>query len=146
MERTFTFRLCSGHAAADCSTQSLELDMLGEAGDWLPQLPSVTLPGFRLYLLSLLLCLHYALVVNARERGFRLKRVEGRFDVFCVDWKLQQYVATFDLGLEPAAVDSADAGSLASIAESMKLCPVSRNLSAGVDKQITLQVRPCLEL
>ena len=146
MERIFTFRLRSSHDPADCSTQSLELDMLGESGDWIPQLPSVTFPGFRLYLLSLLLCLHYSLVVNARERGFRLKRVEGRFAVVCVDWRLQQYRASFNLDLEPVAIDSADAGILASIAESMKLCPVSRNLSAGVDKQITLQVVPCVEL
>jgi hypothetical protein len=138
--RTFTFRLRSSQAAADRSTASLVVEWLDDAGAWIPQVPSLTTPGFRLYLLSLLLCQHNSLVVNARQRDLHLQRVEGWLEVVSLEWRLQQVRGQFSLTLEPAAVDRADAQTLASIAERMKLCPVSRNLDASVDKCVVLQL------
>jgi hypothetical protein len=138
--RTFAFRLRSSHAAADRSTASLVVEWLDDAGAWIPQVPSLTTPGFRLYLLSLLLCQHTSLVVNARQRDLHLQRVEGWLEVVSLEWRLQQVRGQFSLTLDPAAADRTDAETLAFIAERMKLCPVSRNLDASVDKSISLQL------
>ena len=135
MERTFTFRLRSSQAA-------IVVEMLGESGEWTPQIPSLTFPGFRLYLLYLLLCLHHSLVVNARERGLQLQKVEARFEVVPLEWRLQQLRGSFALLLDPAATALADAETLAAIVEQMNQCPVSRNLSGEVAQHITLQLAP----
>jgi hypothetical protein len=76
-QRTFQFRLRSTHAAPARATESLVMEFLSETGHQQPQTPSLTTPGFRLYLLSLLLCQHHQLVVNAQERGIPLTQLEG---------------------------------------------------------------------
>ena len=66
-QRTFQFRLRSSHSALATNTQSLVVEWLSDSGVWEPQVPTLTTPGFRLYLLSLLLCQHHYLVANATE-------------------------------------------------------------------------------
>ena len=39
------------------------------------------MPGFRIYLISLLLCQHFYLVANAREKAIPLQQVEADFFV-----------------------------------------------------------------
>ena len=136
------FRLRSSQTASDSTTQSLVVEMLGESGEWTPQILSLTFPGFRLYLLSLLLCLHHSLVVNARERGLQLQKVEARFDVVSLEWRLQQVRGSFALMLDPAGTARADVKTLAAIVERMKQCPVSRNLSGEVSQHLALELAP----
>ncbi len=144
-QRTFQFRLHSSHASPDRATQSLVVEFLAESGQWEPQHPSLTTPGFRLYLLSLLLCQHVYLVANAQERAIPLQRVEGSFSVLTsVDWILEQLNGDFVLHLDPAAPaeehSRADAEAITFISERMKLCPVSRNLPTTVQKAIGLRL------
>ena len=144
-QRTFQFRLRSSHAAPDRATGSLVVEFLAESGEWQPQNPSLTTPGFRLYLLSLLLCQHHYLVANAQERGIPLQRVEGSFTVITsADWILERVEGDFRMILDPGASSEgqgrADSESIAYIKERMKLCPVSRNLPATVQKSITLHL------
>ena len=144
-QRTFQFRLRSSHAAPDGATGSLVVEFLAESGEWQPQSPSLTTPGFRLYLLSLLLCQHHYLVANAQERGIPLQRVEGSFTVTTsADWILEKVDGDFRMILDAGASGEeqgrADAEAIAFIQERMKLCPVSRNLPASVVKHITLSL------
>lgn len=144
-QRTFQFRLRSSHAAPDRATASLVVEFLAESGEWQPQTPSLTTPGFRLYLLSLLLCQHHYLVANAQERGIPLRRVEGTFTVMTsADWILEKVVGDFrimlDLGSSSEEQGGADAEAIAHIKERMTLCPVSRNLPQSVQKQIDLSL------
>lgn len=146
-QRSFTFRLRSSHAAVDRSTSSLLVEWLDDAGVWIPQVPSLTTPGFRLYLLSLLLCQHHDLVANAQERELPLLQVTGTFTVTTTaDWIVQQVSGAFAMQLDPAAPEQerarASDEAIAFIAERMQLCPVSRNLTGSVDKRITLQLAP----
>lgn len=146
-QRTFQFRLRSSHAAtnhaSDHAIGSPVVEFLTESGEWQPQNPSLTTPGFRLYLLSLLLCQHHYLVANAQERGIPLQQVEGSFTVITsADWILEQLHGTFRLQLDPHAPDAersrATPDAMAFINERMTLCPVSRNLPPGVQKTIRL--------
>lgn len=143
--RTFQFRLRSSHAAPDRATGSLVVEFLAESGEWQPQTPSLTTPGFRLYLLSLLLCQHHYLVANAQERGIPLRQVEGIFTVITsADWILEQVSGDFCVQLDSGASGEerarADDDAIAYIKERMKLCPVSRNLPHSVEKITTLLV------
>jgi hypothetical protein len=72
-ERTFQFRLRSSHPAPDRATQDLVVEFLGDSGAWELQQLSLTMPGFRIYLISLLLCQHFYLVANAREKAIPLQ-------------------------------------------------------------------------
>jgi hypothetical protein len=142
-QRTFQFRLSSSHATPDRATASLVVEFLAESGEWQPQTPSLTTPGFRLYLLSLLLCQHHYLVANAQERGVPLQQVEGTFTVVTsAEWILEQVSGEFCLKLDPNASSEersrADTEAIAYIKERMKLCPVSRNLPPSVEKRIEL--------
>lgn len=144
-QRTFQFRLRSSHSALARTTQSLVVELLSEAGEWQPQLPSLTTPGFRLYLLSLLLCQHHYLVANAAERAIPLQQVEGAFTVITsADWILEEVSGDFQMHLDPAASPEergrADAEAIGYISERMKLCPVSRNLPPTVQKAIALHL------
>ena len=145
-ERRFHFRLQSRHPAPDRASTDLRVALLDENGVWQLQTPGLDTPGFRLFLLSLLLCQHFYLVANAHERGLPLLRVEGEFTVTTgADWILQRLDGTFLLRLDPAAPAAerqrADAEAIAFIAERMKLCPVSRNLPATVAKAVAVRVR-----
>ena len=61
-ERNFQFRLRSSHRAPEYQTSNLVVEFLADSGLWEPQQLSITMPGFRLYLISLLLCQHFYLV------------------------------------------------------------------------------------
>jgi hypothetical protein len=144
-ERRFQFRLCSHHPPPDRASTDLRVELLDEKGEWRLQPPGLDTPGFRLFLLSLLLCQHFYLVANARERGLPLLRVDGEFTVTTgADWILQRLDGLFRLRLDPAAPAAerrrADAEAIAFIAERMKLCPVSRNLPAAVAKAVAVRV------
>ena len=143
--RTFAFRLRSSHGAPDRHTQSLVVELLSDSGEWQPQIPSLATPGFRLYLLSLLLCQHHYLVANAQERAIPLQQVEGTFSVTTsADWILERVSGDFRIRLDPAANPDerarADADAISYIRERMKLCPVSRNLPATVEKTMALHL------
>jgi len=144
-QRTFQFRLRSSHATPNRATGSLVVEFLAESGEWQHQNPSLTTPGFRLYLLSLLLCQHHYLVANAQERGIPLQQVEGSFTVITsADWILEQVKGDFrmmlDVGASSEEQGRADGEAITYIKERMKLCPVSRNLPQSVQKQIDLSL------
>ncbi|MCT0210140.1 MAG: hypothetical protein DCF18_12585 [Cyanobium sp.] len=141
-ERTFQFRLRSSHPAPDRATHDLVVEFLSDSGAWEPQQLSFTMPGFRIYLISLLLCQHFYLVANAREKAIPLLQVEADFVVTTSsDWIVARVEGDFRIQLDAAFEQErglADAEAIAYIQERMKLCPVSRNLPDGVCKRIVL--------
>jgi hypothetical protein len=101
------------------------------------------MPGFRLYLISLLLCQHFYLVANAREKAIPLQQVEADFIVnTSSDWIVASVNGDFRIRLDGAASAQergvADADAIAYLQERMKLCSISRNLPESVGKQIKL--------
>lgn len=142
-ERSFRFRLRSSHPAPDRATTNLVVEFLGDSGAWEPQHLSLTMPGFRLYLISLLLCQHFYLVANAREKGIPLQEVEADFTVSTSsDWIVASAEGDFRIRLDAAASEQeralADAEAIAYMQERMKLCPISRNLPETVHKRMDL--------
>jgi hypothetical protein len=75
--RTFRFRLRSSHLPPQRHTSDLVEELLNDDGQWEPQQLSFSTPGFRIYLISLLLCQLVYLVANAQERQIPLERVEA---------------------------------------------------------------------
>jgi hypothetical protein len=138
-DRSFRFRLQSRHSPPERTSGDLAVQWLNGEGRWEPQELHLTMPGFRIYLISLLLCQHFYLVANARERGIPLARVDGELTV-CTgeDWRLRSVIGEFRLELDPASaaggVPGVAAGDLRYLQERMKECPVSRNLPAEVEK------------
>jgi hypothetical protein len=76
-DRSFRFRLQSCHSAPGCTSTDRAVKWLNGEGEWQPQHLDLTMPGFRLYLISLFLCQHVYLVANARERQMALARVDA---------------------------------------------------------------------
>jgi hypothetical protein len=142
-ERTFQFRLHSSHPAPDRSTENLVVEFLGDSGAWEPQQLSFSMPGFRIYLISLLLCQHFYLVANAKEKAIPLQQVEADFVVTTSsDWIVASVEGDFRIRLDAAASlqerSLADSDAIAYMQDRMKLCPISRNLPDGVHKRIDL--------
>jgi hypothetical protein len=142
-QRTFRFRLRSSHQAPDRSTSNLVVEFLSDSGLWEPQQLSFSTPGFRIYLISLLLCQHFYLVANAREKQIPLRQVEADFLVTTSsDWIVAAVEGDFRIHLDAGASAGerqlADAEAIAYMQERMKLCPISRNLPEGVRKRIDL--------
>lgn len=102
---------------------------------------TLSTPGFRLYLLSLLLCQHHYLVANAQEKGIPLAQVDGTFTVqSSASWIIETIAGDFQLQLKPgAALERKEMDFLES---RMKACPVSRNLPESVLKMITVNLAP----
>ena len=139
--RTFCLRLRSHHTPPERTTTDLVLELLKASGVWEAQQPSLTMPGFRLYLISLLLCQHFHLVAHALERHIPLQQVEADLVVTTSrDWLVSAVEGDFRIRLDASASPGerqlVDAGVIASIQERMLLCPVSRNLPDGVHKRI----------
>ena len=141
-ERNFQFRLRSSHRAPEYQTSNLVVEFLADSGLWEPQQLSITMPGFRLYLISLLLCQHFYLVANANEKQIPLQQVDADFEVTTSsDWIVSSVVGDFRIRIEQlAAGESAQPStdSIAFLEERMKLCPISRNLPDSVIKNIHL--------
>lgn len=142
-ERRFQFRLRSSHPAPDRATGNLVVEFLSDSGLWEPQQLSLSMPGFRLYLISLLLCQHFYLVANAREKHIPLQQVEADFVVTTSsDWIVSAVEGDFRTRLDAKASNDehqlADADAMAFMQERMKLCPISRNLPDSVHKRIEL--------
>ena len=109
---SFQFRLHSRHGGPKSidpcpnpggpSSESIGVEVLGPEGIWQPLQPSLTTPGFRLFLLSLLLCQHHYLVANAMELAIPLAEVNGRFEVSAAEnWIIEAVQGDFQLGLAP---------------------------------------------
>lgn len=123
-ERTFQFRLRSSHPAPDRASEGLVVEFLTEAGAWETQQLSLTMPGFRLYLIP-------------------LQQVEADFLVTTSsDWIVASVEGDFRIRLDASASEQerglADADAIATMQERMKLCPISRNLPESVGKHIEL--------
>ena len=147
-DRTFHFRLHSSHLPPQRATSNLMVELLNDNGQWQPQQLSFSTPGFRIYLISLLLCQHFYLVANAQEKRIPLERVEADFVVTTSsDWIVAAVEGDFRIRLDAAASAEerqlADAEAIAFMQERMKLCPISRNLPEHVHKRIDLSTEPC---
>jgi hypothetical protein len=136
-ERTFHFRLRSSHRPPERSTTDLVVEFLSDSGLWEPQQLSLSMPGFRIYLISLLLCQHVYLVANAREKGIALQQVQADFKVTTsTDWIIEHVDGDFRIRLDQDA--SANQEAIAYMQERMKLCPISKNLPDSVGKTINV--------
>jgi uncharacterized OsmC-like protein len=119
------------------------VEFLTDSGLWEPQQLTFSMPGVRMYLISLLLCQHVYLVANAREKGIPLQEVQADFSVTSTsDWIITRVDGTFGISLDPAAEPSEPNSNrdeaIHYIQERMKLCPVSRNLPETVVKTINI--------
>lgn len=145
-QRPFHFRLHSRPTGTEPASASLQLERQNETGAWEALIPSISTPGFRLYLGSMLICLHYHLVAEARDRGLSLRRVEGSFSATAAaDWALTELRGDFQLQLEHAAEPKGTAAANASevieaIRERMLHCPVFRNLNPAVPRTLQLHL------
>lgn len=136
-ERTFRFRLRSSHRPPERSTTDLVVEFLSDSGLWEPQQLSLSMPGFRIYLISLLLCQHFYLVANAREKGIALQQVQADFKVTTsTDWIIEHVDGDFRIRLDLDA--SANEEAITYMQERMKLCPISKNLPDSVGKTINV--------
>jgi hypothetical protein len=141
--RTFRFRLRSSHRAPERASQDLVVEFLSDSGLWEPQQLSLSMPGFRIYLISLLLCQHFYLVANAREKCIPLQEVQADFNVTTSsEWIIASVEGAFRIRLDPAAGSAeqplASAEVMAFMEERMKLCPISKNLPESVSKTINV--------
>jgi hypothetical protein len=135
--RTFRFRLRSSHRPPERSTTDLVVEFLSDSGLWEPQQLSLSMPGFRIYLISLLLCQHFYLVANAREKGIALQQVQADFKVTTsTDWIIDHVDGDFRIRLDQDA--SANEEAITYMQERMKLCPISKNLPDSVGKTINV--------
>jgi uncharacterized protein YciW len=135
--RTFQLRLRSSHAGPELTSQSVVVERLSEGGIWQPQSPSLGTPPFRLYLLSLLLCLQFHLLAEARERGLPLRQVRADLTATVAEnWDLEALAAHFQLRLDPGAEPEqrgqASPEVLDALVARMRLSPVPRNRPAAV--------------
>jgi hypothetical protein len=140
----FHFRLRSRHGGADHATEALAVDFRNDEGaEWQGLEPTLQTPGFRLYLLSLLLCQHHYLVANAQERGLPLAAVDGDLTVTTSSsWMIEAVSGTFRVTLEEtggAAAAPLSPDTMAFLERRMKVCPVSRNLPETVSKRIVVE-------
>mmetsp|Transcript_6250 Transcript_6250/g.12999 ORF Transcript_6250/g.12999 Transcript_6250/m.12999 type:complete len:168 (+) Transcript_6250:146-649(+) len=140
-DRIFSFRLRSTHGK-DLKTKELIIEALVN-GTWEKQEASFAMPGFRQYLVSLVVCQHFYLIANAKEREIPVQEVEGEVTITTgKDWIMKQFAGTFTLGLDPAvSAANATPDALKYCQERMALCPVSKNLPAGTHKKITVCVK-----
>jgi hypothetical protein len=142
--RTFRFRLRSSHRPPERGTTDLVVEFLSDSGLWEPQQLSLSMPGFRIYLISLLLCQHFYLVANAREQGIALQEVQADFNVTTSsEWIIASVEGDFRIRLDPAADPAeqplASSEVMAFMEERMRLCPISKNLPESVSKRINVK-------
>jgi hypothetical protein len=114
---------------------------LNDAGLWELQQGDLSTPPFRLSLISLLLCLRYPLVREARDRQIPLRELRATLSVeVSRDWDIERWSAAFSLLLDEAADGSVrqrtDAAALAAMRTRMERSPVVRNLSPTIQKRI----------
>jgi uncharacterized OsmC-like protein len=113
------------------------VEFLSDSGLWEPQQLSFTLPGFRIDLISLLLCQHVYLVANAHEKGIALQEVQADFNVTTSsEWIIEHVQGDFRIRIERNTNASNEV--MAYMQERMKLCPISKNLPESVGKTITV--------
>jgi hypothetical protein len=136
-QRTFRFKLRSSHCPPERGTRDLVVEFLSDSGLWEPQQLSFTLPGFRIDLISLLLCQHVYLVANAHEKGIALQEVQADFNVTTSsEWIIEHVQGDFRIRIERNTNASNEV--MAYMQERMKLCPISKNLPESVGKTITV--------
>jgi len=136
--RTFQFRLHEDPRQVDATPV---VERLSDTGVWEVQQSDLSTPPFRLSLISLLLCLRYHLVSEARDRQIPLRELRATLIVEVTqDWDIERWSAAFSLLLDEAADGSvrqrADAVALAAMRTRMERSPVARNLSPTVQKRI----------
>jgi len=138
--RTFQFRLHDQPGQADATPV---VERLSDTGVWEVQQSDLSTPPFRLSLISLLLCLRYHLVSEARDRQIPVRELTATLTVEVTqDWDVERLSAAFSLLLDKAADGSvrqgADAVALAAMRTRMERSPVARNLSPTMQKRINV--------
>jgi hypothetical protein len=143
----FHFRLQSRHGGQERASESLSVAFRSDdTSQWQPLEPSLQTPGFRLYLLSLLLCQHHYLVANALERHLPLAAVDGELSVTTSSgWRIETVSGRFLVSLAGDAGEAPpplEPETLAFLEQRMTACPVSRNLPETVRKAIVVDNAP----
>lgn len=136
--RTFQFRLHDQPGQADATPV---VERLSDTGVLEVQQGDLSTPPFRLSLISLLLCLRYHLVSEARDRQIPLRELRATLTVEVTqDWDIEHWRAAFGLLLDEAAdgpeMQRADAAALAAMRTRMERSPVARNLSPTMQSHI----------
>ena len=136
--RIFQVRLHDQPGQADATPV---VERFSDAGVWEVQQSDLSTPPFRLSLISLLLCLRYHLVSEARDRQIPLRELRATLTVEVTqDWDIEGWSAEFSLLLDEAADgperQRADAAALAAMRTRMENSPVARNLSPTMQSHI----------
>lgn len=136
--RTFQFRL---HDRSGRANTTPVVERFSDAGIWEVQQGDLSTPPFRLSLISLLLCLRYHLVSEARDRQIPLRELRASLSVEVTqEWDIEHWSAAFSLLLDEAADgperQRADAAALAAMRTRMENSPVARNLSPTMQSRI----------
>jgi hypothetical protein len=121
------------------SNDLLRLDLELEVdGEWQPLTLGTTLPPFRAFVCSVLMCQHAYLRMNANERGLVVRVATGELWMRTEEWLVREVTAHFQVALQSGYPSTDD---LAFISGRMRDCPISRNLS-NATRETTLEVLP----
>ena len=132
-EKTFHLRSRARHVGDENEPVELELELESPEG-WQAVSFELSMPPFRAFVCAAFLCQHVYLRTNASERELLLDQVRGELWVKTEDWFVRELRAEFRATLRAGAPYEEDAEF---IAERMRDCPISRNLTEA-DKQTQL--------
>jgi hypothetical protein len=136
-QRLFHLRSRAIHEGGSNDLVKLDLEIETE-GAWQRVHLTTTLPPFRAFVCTALMCQHTHLRMNATERGLLVSEARGELWMKTEDWFVRDLKAHFELTLQ-SGVASAD--DLAFISTRMRDCPVSRNIP-NATKETTLELAP----
>jgi hypothetical protein len=129
-EKTFHLRSRARHVGDENEQVELELELEGADG-WQPVAFELSIPPFRGFVCAAFLCQHVHLRIHASERELLLDQVRGEFWVRTEDWFVRELRAEFRATLRAGEPFEDDAEF---IAERMRDCPISRNLTEADKK------------
>ncbi len=129
-KHVFNLRMAADYGPTENEITSLDVDVLNE-NEWeILDLNTMT-PGFLIYVYSMFTCQHMFLRKNATERKLAFKSSRAELLVEAGDdWLLEKVYVKFIVKLAAGEANDDDNDYIVS---RMKQCPVSRNLSQGID-------------
>jgi len=134
-KHVFELRLGCTYADPDNSVDQLTVDVLNEDG-WESLDINTGSPGFLLFNCALFSCQHLYFRANAAERGLMLASSKGKLKITAdSEWKIEFLHIDFIGRLKSGAPDQA---AIDYIIGRMGHCPVSSNLSAIENRQISV--------
>jgi hypothetical protein len=134
-DHKFQFRLSCRYRSKKNLVANLVFEHLVD-NEWVVYDPANYAAGFLILLYAVFNCQHLYFRVNAAERGLQLNSAKGRLEVEANEnWEIQKLTIRFD-GQLVAGTPKKDDEKF--IVERMAWCPVSVNLKAVPDTQVSI--------